>query len=187
MTIRFEFDKSDTKVTVVCLFLAIVIFIMDSLIPLGVAGGVPYILIVLISLWSNGKNMPVYMAIVGSVLTIAGFLVSPDGGKLWQVIFNRLLALFAIWVAAVLGSQRMAMYDEKEKALQEVKQLSGLLPICARCKKIRDDKGYWNNLEAYIEKHSNVFFSHGMCTDCSDELYGNAGWYRKMKEKQKGE
>jgi len=70
-----------------------------------------------------------------------------------------------------------------KSTLKEVKTLSGLLPICANCKKIRDDKGYWNNLESYIQKHSDVSFSHGMCIDCSDELYGNEDWYINMKKK----
>jgi ligand-binding sensor domain-containing protein len=55
---------------------------------------------------------------------------------------------------------------ELTEALGRVKQLSGLLPICASCKKIRDDKGYWNQLEHYISDHSEVDFSHGICPDC---------------------
>jgi hypothetical protein len=55
--------------------------------------------------------------------------------------------------------------------LHEVKTLSGLLPICASCKKIRDDKGYWNNLEMYISEHSSAEFSHGLCPGCAQELY----------------
>jgi DNA-binding response OmpR family regulator len=54
-----------------------------------------------------------------------------------------------------------------QKALDEVKQLRGMLPICASCKKIRDDKGYWNISESCIEKHSEASFSHGMCPECS--------------------
>ncbi len=73
---------------------------------------------------------------------------------------------------------------ELERALDEVKQLQGLLPICAGCKKIRDDKGYWNILESYIEKHSDVTFSHGVCSECSDELYGKEDWYIEMKNKK---
>lgn len=57
-------------------------------------------------------------------------------------------------------------------AIAEVKELSGLLPICASCKKIRDDKGYWNQLEGYISEHSSAQFSHGICPDCMEELYG---------------
>lgn len=55
---------------------------------------------------------------------------------------------------------------ELEEALRSVKELSGLLPICMHCKKIRDDKGYWNQLETYISDHSSVLFSHGICPDC---------------------
>jgi PAS domain S-box-containing protein len=58
-----------------------------------------------------------------------------------------------------------------KKALKEVKKLSGLLPICASCKRIRDDKGYWNQLEDYIQKHSEAEFSHGVCPDCTKKLY----------------
>lgn len=60
---------------------------------------------------------------------------------------------------------------ELQRALAEVKTLSGLLPICSSCKKIRDDKGYWNRLELYIGKHSDAQFSHGLCPDCARKLY----------------
>lgn len=61
---------------------------------------------------------------------------------------------------------------ELQEALDNIKTLKGLVPICANCKKIRDDKGYWNHLELYIEKHSNAQFSHGICGECSEKLYG---------------
>ena len=66
-------------------------------------------------------------------------------------------------------------------SISTVITLSGLLPICARCKKIRDEKGYWNNLEEYIQTHSDASFSHGMCAECSDKLYGDEDWYIEMK------
>jgi len=74
--------------------------------------------------------------------------------------------------------------NKLQKALDEVTQLQGLLPICANCKKIRDDKGYWNILETYIEKHSEASFSHGMCPDCNKELYGKQDWFIDMKKKK---
>ena len=67
-------------------------------------------------------------------------------------------------------------------ALSEAKQLSGLLPICASCKKVRDDKGYWNQLEAYVREHSEAEFSHSLCPDCSEKIYGNEPWYAGMKK-----
>lgn len=61
--------------------------------------------------------------------------------------------------------------DELSSALADVKTLSGFLPICASCKKIRDDKGYWNQVEGYIQKHSDAKFSHGVCPECAKKLY----------------
>ena len=58
-----------------------------------------------------------------------------------------------------------------QKALSEVKQLSGMLPICAHCKKIRDDRGYWNQIEEYIKNHSQAEFSHSLCPECAKSLY----------------
>lgn len=61
--------------------------------------------------------------------------------------------------------------SELEKALAEIKQLQGIIPICASCKKIRDDQGYWNQLEVYITAHSDAEFSHGICPECCKSLY----------------
>ncbi len=65
----------------------------------------------------------------------------------------------------------------------EMKILRGLIPICANCKDIRDDKGSWNQIEAYIQKHSSALFSHGMCPKCMDKLYGDQDWYKKKFKK----
>lgn len=64
-----------------------------------------------------------------------------------------------------------------QKALRELKKLKGLLPICSYCKKIRDDKGYWHQLEAYIQAHSEAEFSHSICKDCSDKFFPEMNLY----------
>lgn len=56
-------------------------------------------------------------------------------------------------------------------ALKTVKELSGLLPICASCKKIRDDTGYWDQVQSYIKKHSEAEFAHSICPECMEKLY----------------
>jgi hypothetical protein len=58
-----------------------------------------------------------------------------------------------------------------QAALEKVKTLSGLIPICASCHKIRDDEGFWDQMESYIGRHSDVQFSHGICPDCMTRLY----------------
>jgi len=82
-------------------------------------------------------------------------------------------------------SARVKLIGELEAALAEIKTLEGIVPICSNCKNIRDDKGYWNRLEAYIEKHSDASFSHSMCPDCTEKLYGKEEWYKKKKRAQK--
>lgn len=72
------------------------------------------------------------------------------------------------------------LIDKLRDALDKVRTLSGFLPICASCKKIRDDQGYWNQIEAYISKHSEAVFSHGICPDCARKLY--PGYYFPPRE-----
>ncbi len=67
--------------------------------------------------------------------------------------------------------EKSVVIAELKKALEEIKTLSGFLPICASCKKIRDDKGYWNQIEVYISEHSEAEFSHGICPECAKKLY----------------
>lgn len=74
--------------------------------------------------------------------------------------------------------ERLRIVREKEKliaelqeAMAQIKTLSGMLPICASCKKIRNDKGYWERIESYIVKHSEAEFTHGICPDCMKKLY----------------
>ena len=67
--------------------------------------------------------------------------------------------------------ERDNLISELQQAMSEVKMLSGLLPICASCKKIRDDKGSWNQIESYIQDHSEAEFTHGLCPECAEKLY----------------
>jgi len=67
--------------------------------------------------------------------------------------------------------ERGRLIEQLQQALASVKTLSGLLPICASCKKIRDDRGYWNQIESYIRDHSEAQFTHGLCPECLTRLY----------------
>jgi ligand-binding sensor domain-containing protein len=100
----------------------------------------------------------------------------------WQT--RAFLAAVALGLVAVVGGAyslriRALRRGERElqrrveAALSDVRVLSGLLPICANCKKIRDDKGYWSQIESYIREHSEAHFTHGICPDCARQLYPN--------------
>jgi hypothetical protein len=84
----------------------------------------------------------------------------------WRVFVNRGLALFAIWVTAILSYYQNQSRNQREEAYKRIRILEGILPICMDCKKIRDAGGVWHRLENYITRHSEVNFSHGYCPEC---------------------
>ncbi|MFH1156072.1 MAG: PAS domain S-box protein [Pseudomonadota bacterium] len=111
-------------------------------------------------------------------------------GELRDVIFNK--SVFTDINGAVIGligavvditetkraeQERERLISDLQNALHKVKQLRGLLPICSHCKKIRDDKGYWNQIEAYIAEHSDAEFSHSICQECAEKYYPGIGLY----------
>ncbi len=74
-------------------------------------------------------------------------------------------------------SEREKLISALNEEFAKVKKLSGLLPICSHCKKIRDDSGYWNSVEVYIERHSEAEFSHGICRECAKKYYPDMDLY----------
>ena len=94
-----------------------------------------------------------------------------DTGKL-SAAFEKCAELVEHRKAAIQhAEEREKLIEELHAALAKVKLLSGFLPICASCKKIRDDKGYWQQIDCYISDHSDAEFSHGICPDCAKKLY----------------
>ena len=108
-------------------------------------------------------------------------IVNPKDGRTYNVshspIFHKndsisKMTIFRdITQHKLLEKEREKLIEELKNALDQVKQLSGLLPICASCKKIKDDKGYWRQIESYIRDHSEAEFSHGICPECVKKLY----------------
>lgn len=169
-----------------CALATLAIFVLDMLFPAGVALGVLYAAVILLSLWLPHEKATLGLATISSILILGAFFYKPAVEDMWKVVFNRSIALFIVWMIASLGlkrkrlaEQRNAMLLEREKTLREMKILRGLLPICASCKKIRDDKGYWTQIEGYIRAHSEAEFTHGICPECAKRLYpevfGKAG------------
>jgi len=82
-----------------------------------------------------------------------------------------------------IDEDRKKLVDDLQEALDNIKTLKGLIPICASCKKIRDDNGYWNDLELYVNEHSEIEFSHSLCPDCLKKHYPEE--YKHLLEKDK--
>lgn len=73
-----------------------------------------------------------------------------------------------------------------KQAFDEIRTLRGIVPICASCKKIRDDKGFWSQVEVYVQKHTEAEFSHGICPDCMKNLYPEID-FSSLLNQEKGE
>jgi nitrate/nitrite-specific signal transduction histidine kinase len=102
------------------------------------------------------------LLLILAVLLAVAFLIFEPTVRLIRSQFEQL---------DVAAAEREELIGELRDALAAVKRLRGLLPICASCKKIRNDDGYWTQIEAYIEEHSEALFTHGICEDCLERLY----------------
>ncbi len=85
------------------------------------------------------------------------------------------LTLGTSWLIHRAWLRQQETQAHLERLLAEMKTLGGLLPICSHCKKIRDDKGYWNQIEAYLNEHTDAEFTHGICPDCAKEVFPRSG------------
>jgi len=163
--------------------------VADFGIPLGVAVGVLYIVPVLATLWVAGRGITMGAAGAATFLIILKFALAPQSGIPWMVFSNRAISVFVVWATALLVLQRKRneqTLSEQQAALQrandeleirvddaikKLKILRGFLPICAHCKNIRDEQGYWHAVEDYVASRSEVNFSHGICPICFKQLY----------------
>jgi len=103
-----------------------------------------------------------------SEVGVGAYLIKPPSAS----ELERAIVIAVARFADIMELKRLN--KELKEALENVKTLKGLLPICANCKKIRDDKGYWQAVETYFRKHADVEFSHGLCPDCLEKLYPKA-------------
>ncbi|MDA8140487.1 MAG: hypothetical protein M0036_17725, partial [Desulfobacteraceae bacterium] len=143
---------------------------------------------------SGRKKLAIVIAMI--IFYFAAFNDALVGVGLYPFIylFEYAFAGLMISMAMMLVGDFMDIAEEFEKVnrrleaavkerTKEVKALSGLLPICASCKKIRDDKGYWSQIETYLKAHSDATFSHGICPECQDKLYPELAQYRSSDQK----
>lgn len=143
--------------------------------------------------WVNNPDVKLNM------ISYMGFPISyPDGTPFGTICVldnkaNRFSEIFMELVSqfqqVVEGDLELAFMNqrlgEENKQLSdyinEIVTLRGLLPICSKCKKIRNDQGYWIQIEEYIAEHSSASFTHGLCGKCEEELYGEQEWYKRRR------
>lgn len=212
--LQFLGVKSFKKILYFSPLLAIAIgsyfyFVQDNMAVRSLVFGLFFLIFSIPVVWklmrhmTHQHNFLYYLAATIIVVRIASLMIravyfmnSQDNDILTNAIFNSVHFLIALIgevginiVFLLMNNQKseeqlIQTNDKLQKVIDNVKTLSGLLPICSHCKKIRDDKGYWNRIESYIQENSDAEFSHGMCPECSDELYGKEDWYIEMKKNE---
>ncbi len=171
-------DLSPTFIFLLALAVLVLVTAVDALTPFELGFSAFYVLPVLIATWGIGMSRGLAFAVLCACcwycLDLAsGRPLSHEFYRAWDT-FNHLLSYSLI--AIITGNLKKAflreheLREDRDRALQNVKELEGLLPVCAWCKKVRDDDGYWQELEAYIKPRTKASFSHGICPNCADEF-----------------
>jgi hypothetical protein len=148
---------------------------LDALTPLDLNLAVFQVVLVWSATFWTSRRELIVVAIVCSIFVVLPFWLSPRIRPVtWMDETNVLLHLAVVWAITQVALRRKGADEARRKAAQAlaeaqatVRVLSGLLPICAWCKKIRNDDGTWQQLEVYIRSHSQAEFTHGACEECS--------------------
>lgn len=185
-------------------FLIIIFYLigLTSALNFGIVGFfIPYLMLcvfIAISFVSRKLGLIIYLAsaltiFVIAVLAVKEIIPLENNVSVYNTMATSWLAVLftflcitglVILIVGKIGYILAEKIDALEKANEEINTLQGIIPICAKCKKIRDSEGYWNKVEVYIEGHSKAQFTHGLCEECADELYGDEPWYKKRKNKK---
>jgi len=135
-----------------------------------------YFLPIALAAWSAGWVQGYAVAAAAAAVWLGSDLLSRHEAVFWSYrSWNTILELASFLIIAYAAARLRDDLDEQKRlagelkdALNQVKQLKGLLPICAWCKRVRDDQGYWHQVEAYVSDHTDAVFSHGMCPECQE-------------------
>ncbi len=138
-----------------------------------------YLVPIMLAAWHGRTVWVVMLATLSSVFWMAAdAYVWHVSSSFAYLFWNGAMRLCAFLLVGLLMSLTRRLLRQQEvvnaqlsQTLQEVRQLKGLLPVCAACKRIRNDRGYWEEIEAYISDHSDAIFTHGICPTCAQHLY----------------
>ena len=138
-----------------------------------------YFLLIAIAAWKVGPTSSYVISIMTSIVWFLSDISSHPYSSVLFAFWNTTMQLLCFLIIAYSTSKIQFLLREKHETsrarLSQVKTLSGWIPICASCKKIRDDKGDWQRIEEYIEERTNAEFTHGLCPECVDKLLKEAG------------
>jgi K+-sensing histidine kinase KdpD len=176
---RWLEGRSKTGITILAVCILSVIGVVDHFAPSEVAFLLFYLVPIFLITWRLDNPWGVVAAVASAIVWALGEYAGSHTG-LWVAGWNLLVEIgLFVSFAGIIGSLHQNLLlqrnlnHELEDALAEVKRLSGLLPICAWCKRIRDDDGNWHPMEDFIRSHTDASITHGICPDCLQKNLGH--------------
>jgi hypothetical protein len=175
---RVDSGHSPAAIFLTALAMLVAVTTVDVLTPYELGFSAFYVLPVLIATWGVGTSRGLGFALLSAccwycVDLTSGRILTHEFYRIWDTL-NHLLSYSLIAVVTGRLKQafqgKQALRENLDLTLRNVKELEGLLPLCAWCKKVRNDEGYWQELEAYLQPRSKTAFSHGICPECAAKL-----------------
>jgi len=165
------------------LLLNLIIGVTDYLTGVDLRIEIFYLIPIGILSWLVNRYAGIIMSVVSTITTVTANLLAGQVIVNYFIYYWNILVHFGFFIVAVyliseekiISDNNKILIDKLHKSLDEIKTLSGLLPICSACKKIRDDDGYWRQIEHYISEYTDTRFSHSICPDCKEKLYPRSG------------
>lgn len=179
MNIVERLDRQPRKCQItVSILLTLLTVLLDYWTGFGYRMKIFYLVPISYATWYVGKIYSVAFSIAAVMTMLNPGMASGTNNDVPAIIWNMAI-YFAFFVIVILllsklrsTMQQLAGFITKmQNALNAVQELSGILPICANCKKIRDDEGYWHDVDVYISRHTKAEFTHGICAECANKLY----------------
>jgi len=175
---KADSGHSPAAIFLTALAVLAVVAAVDALTPYELGFSAFYVIPVLIATWGVGIYRGLGFALLSACCwyfadLTSGRPLTHEFYRIWDTL-NHLLSYSL--VAVVTGRLKLAFQGEQtlrenlDLTLKNVKELEGLLPVCAWCKKVRNDEGYWQELEAYLQPRTKAAFSHGICPECAARL-----------------
>ena len=168
---------------IIALLLNLIIGVIDYVTGYEIGVEVFYLIPIGLLSWFINRKAGIIMSVIGTVTItsadiIAGKAIQNYYMNSWNLFVHFsffTIVVYLIYAEKISSDENKKLVLELQKALDEIKTLSGLLPICSSCKKIRDNNGYWKQIEIYISDRTEAKFSHSICPECKDKLYPGLG------------
>ncbi|MDD2734348.1 MAG: hypothetical protein PHF56_10445 [Desulfuromonadaceae bacterium] len=146
-----------------------------------------YFIPISICAWFIGLSGGIIMSLFSAIVWFwVDILTQAPHASQYYVVWNTLIRLvaflsigYSVFKISILNASEHSLTNNLRQSLMEIKTMEAILPICCQCKKIRDEKGNWHQIESYIRDHTNSEFSHGYCPDCGQKAMEEIKQFRK--------